>query len=162
MAYIILHHITGHADIHIRYTYLMTLEVQKSISIKETCLCVVCRLFGSRFLSGHAALAASDTYACTIMTHMYDLFRSVRPHQCMSIYHVMYVGYATVTFKLPRKSECVSQIYVRRAVTHVHCMQWCKRSHLETQLRDLQRLLFLCKYNQVGIPTANHFETFAQ
>ena len=35
-----------------------------SMSIKDTGLSV-CRLFGSRFLSGHAALAASDTNACT-------------------------------------------------------------------------------------------------
>ena len=31
--------------------------------LSPVCLFVVCRLFGSRFLSGHAALAASDTNA---------------------------------------------------------------------------------------------------
>ena len=78
---------------------------------------VVCRLsFSSRFLSGHAALAASKTNGrtCTIMMYMYDLCRSVRPCQRM---------YCTSTMsrmwdmQLRSRSNCSESLSVYRRST---------------------------------------------
>ena len=67
------------------HTYIYK-KIPVCLSVVFRLSSVVCRLsFGSRFLSGHAALVASKTNGCTctIMMYMYDLCRSVRPCQRM-------------------------------------------------------------------------------
>ena len=71
--------------------------------------------------------------------------RSVHPRERMYICNVMFVGYAMVAFKLLCKSDYVPQMYVRRAVTHVH---GSKCSHLETHLRYLQETTSLSMQTQ--------------
>ena len=132
----------------------------------SVCLFVVCRLLGSSFLSGHAALPASDTNACarTCTIMMYDQLCGYLYARAMSCVHVGHASLATVAFKLLLKSECVRQFYVRRTFfTHVH---GCKSSHLETQ-QLLDKMIYKdynhdcsCKPNHAGcaISTANHFD----
>ena len=90
-------------DVKIIYIYIRDLSV--------------CRLSGSRFLSDHAALAPSETNACTCTVMMYDLCRSVdlRSSERMSIYRVM---------------KCMWDI-------HVHCMLQLRPNCSESPLARL-------------------------
>ena len=85
------------------HTYMHT-----STPIKDTCLFVVCRLFGSRFLSSHAALAASDTNACarTCTIMMYDQLCRYLYARAMSCVHVSDASYGRVQTAPESPSVC--------------------------------------------------------
>ena len=93
----------------------------------------VCRLSGSHFLSDHAALAPSETNACTCTIMMYDLCRSVdlRSSERMSTYRVMKcMWYIRVCCMLQLRPNCSESRLSRISTGH-----GCKSSHLETQLQ---------------------------
>ena len=100
-----------------------------STTIKETCLSfVVCGLsLGSRCLSGHAALAGSDTNACTRTNYMHnracmiyvDLYERAR----INNYNViMWVKLATVAFKL--KARVCAAVLLE---TYRHACPWVQK-----------------------------------
>ena len=71
-----------------------------------------CAAVRERRLCMHAHMHNHD------VRYMYDLCRSVRQRECMYIYNVMYVW--DMLWLRSTCSECVPQMYVRCAVTHVH------------------------------------------
>ena len=108
------------------------------MSIRDTCLSVFCSVpafYPAMRRWPRATLTSARAHAqsrCTCLIYVVCICTPTRVHvhlQC----HVCGICHARV--QATRKSECVPQIYVRRAVMHVHCMQWCKCSHLEIQLR---------------------------